>query len=152
MQAQAGDRIEIGRPQGSYIVADDFDWYLLVGDETGLPAVARPLEELRERVPVRVLAAVDIPEDRLKLLSRATVTEHWTCRSEGGSDSDRLIGLIDSLPKLPGDGYVWIACEASVAQALRTHLLVELGHPREWVKAAGYWTRGVADVHEQITD
>ncbi len=36
--AQIGDTLEIGGPRGSSVVPDDFDWYLLIGDETALPA------------------------------------------------------------------------------------------------------------------
>jgi NADPH-dependent ferric siderophore reductase len=47
LQARAGDTIEIGGPRKSNVVADDFDWYLLIGDETALPAIGRRVEELR---------------------------------------------------------------------------------------------------------
>jgi NADPH-dependent ferric siderophore reductase len=33
ISAQIGDTLEIGGPRGSSVVPDDFDWYLLVGDE-----------------------------------------------------------------------------------------------------------------------
>jgi NADPH-dependent ferric siderophore reductase len=49
--AKIGDTLQIGGPRGSAIVPDDFDWYLLVGDETALPAMARRVEELRARRP-----------------------------------------------------------------------------------------------------
>src|SRR5215470_17078434 len=45
-QAQPGHFLGIGGPRGSFIVPDDFDWYLLAGDETALPAIGRRLEEL----------------------------------------------------------------------------------------------------------
>ena len=37
--AVPGDTLEIGGPRGPTIVANDFDWFLLVGDETALPAI-----------------------------------------------------------------------------------------------------------------
>jgi NADPH-dependent ferric siderophore reductase len=51
-----------------------------------------------------------------------------------------------------GEGYVWIAGESGAARAIRTYVVETLGHPREWTKAAGYWTLGVADAHERIDD
>src|SRR6266568_4230449 len=39
-QAAPGQRVMIGGPRGSFIVPTDFDWHLLIGDETALPAVA----------------------------------------------------------------------------------------------------------------
>ncbi|RYE77122.1 MAG: siderophore-interacting protein, partial [Hyphomicrobiales bacterium] len=45
-QVEPGDSAWIAGPRGSFIVPFDFDWHLLVADETGLPALARRLEEL----------------------------------------------------------------------------------------------------------
>ena len=42
-QAQPGHTLTVGGPRGSFIIPTDFDWHLLVGDETALPAVARRL-------------------------------------------------------------------------------------------------------------
>ena len=42
--------------------------------------------------------------------------------------------------------------ESNVARALRRALIDELGAKRAWVKAAGYWQRGAAAVHERIED
>lgn len=151
LAAQSGDRIQIGGPRGSAVVADDFDWYLLIGDETALPAIARRIEELRADVRVIVRIAADAPGDVFPLPERAEVDVTWTFRTEGGSDAERLAALIPS-PLPAGEGYVWIAAEAGEARALRAHITETLGHPREWVKAAGYWTRGVADAHERIGD
>src|SRR5215207_5012534 len=39
--ARVGTTLEIGGPRGSTIVRDVFDWYLLIGDESALPAIAR---------------------------------------------------------------------------------------------------------------
>ena len=44
--AVAGSLVGQGGPRGSLVVSDDFDWYLLAGDETALPSIARRLEEL----------------------------------------------------------------------------------------------------------
>ena len=51
-----------------------------------------------------------------------------------------------------GDGFIWIAAEASVARALRAHLVDGRGHPLAWTKAAGYWKRGVADADAKTLD
>ncbi|HEY9065322.1 MAG TPA: siderophore-interacting protein, partial [Burkholderiaceae bacterium] len=42
-QARPGDRATIAGPRGSFVVPLDYDWHLLIGDETALPAVARRL-------------------------------------------------------------------------------------------------------------
>jgi NADPH-dependent ferric siderophore reductase len=152
IDAKPGDTIQIGGPRGSAVIADDFDWYLLIGDETALPAICRRIEELRDNVPVTAMIAVDTADDRIAMPDRAGLTIHWTARRDGGDDAQRLIALLGDHPWPSGEGYVWIAGESGVARSVRTHVIEALGHPREWTKAAGYWTQGVADAHERIGD
>lgn len=150
-EAKVGDTLRIGGPRGSQVVADDFDWYLLIGDETALPSIARRLEELRPGVPVRAVIAVEEEADRLPLAERERLSVAWSPRAGAGAgDVERLLPLIGELP--PGEGYVWIAAEAQVARALRAHVIETLGQPKGWTKAAGYWMRGKADAHETIGD
>jgi Siderophore-interacting FAD-binding domain len=47
-QVQAGDVVEISEPRGSFMIADDFNWWLLIGDETALPSIGRRVEGLAE--------------------------------------------------------------------------------------------------------
>lgn len=45
-KAVPGSHLVVAGPRGSFVIPKDYDWHLLVGDETALPAVARRLEEL----------------------------------------------------------------------------------------------------------
>jgi NADPH-dependent ferric siderophore reductase len=45
-QAKPGDILRVGGPRGSFIIPTTYDWHLLIGDETGLPAIGRRLAEL----------------------------------------------------------------------------------------------------------
>jgi len=149
--AQIGDTLEIGGPRGSAVVPDDFDWYLLIGDETALPAIGRRVEELRAKVPVATFVLMEADETQ-DFQTRAAWTPHWVAR-DGLSDDTSLLRAALSDYTLPaGDGFVWIAAEASVARSVRTYVIDDLGHPRPWTKAAGYWKRGQADAHEKIED
>lgn len=152
LKAQPGDRLPIGGPQGSTVIADDFDWYLLIGDETALPAIGRRLEELRSGVAVFVVAATDAPGDRFELPARDGLEIVWTFRNEGGSDAARINAALDKLTLPTGDGYAWIAAEATEARAIRSHLIEALGHSREWIKAAGYWVKGESGSDKRIED
>lgn len=152
MAAGPGDMIQIGGPRGSAVVTDDFDWYLLIGDETAMPAIGRRLEELRPGVPVTAIVIVDTANDEINLSARSGLTVRWVYRENGSDDASRAIAALGEDPITSGDGYVWIAGESSMARAIRAHVIDDLGHPREWTKAAGYWTNGVADAHERIED
>lgn len=150
--AQIGNTLEIGGPRGSAIVLDDFDWYLLIGDETALPAIGRRVEELRAGVPVATFVLTSGPEDVQSLDTRAAWAPHWIFRDCVSDDAGLLLAALADHVLPPGDGFVWIAAEASVARTVRHHVVDERGHPREWVKAAGYWSRGRADTHERFDD
>ena len=148
--AKAGDVLEIGGPRGSAVIPDDFDWYWLIGDETALPAIGRRLEELRAGVPVASFVVVDGPQEAQSVETRAAWTPHWIARS--GPDDAATFGTALADVAFPaGEGFVWIAAEAGVARAVR-RLIEQRGHPREWIKASGYWQRGDVGVHVPIDD
>jgi NADPH-dependent ferric siderophore reductase len=149
--ARVGDTLEIGGPRGSVVVPDDFDWYLLIGDETALPAIGRRVEELRRDVPVATFVVTEAGEGHY-FDTVAAWTPHWIARDASSDDFSLLRAALADHVMPQGEGFVWIAAEASVARGLRGHIVDELGHPRQWTKAAGYWKRGQADTHEKIED
>jgi NADPH-dependent ferric siderophore reductase len=148
-QARPGDLIGAGGPRGSFLVPDDLDWYLLVGDETALPAIARRLAELPPGAQALVLAEVKDAAEEQPLPSQARVTLRWLHRggAEAG-DPTALATALAALPRPAGEGYAWIAAESAVAKALREQLLAQWGLEKGAIKAAGYWKRGTAAVHE----
>jgi NADPH-dependent ferric siderophore reductase len=150
--AAIGDRLEIGGPRGSTIVPDDFDWYLLIGDETALPAIGRRVEELRPGVPVATFAVVDSEAEIQHFRTEAAWQPTWVTRKAPADDAALLRAALAGYEFPPGEGFVWIAAEADVARDLRRLIVDERGHPRTWTKAAGYWKRGEADAHERIED
>jgi NADPH-dependent ferric siderophore reductase len=143
--------LQIGGPRGSVVVPDDFDWYLLIGDETALPAIGRRVEELRTDVPVATFVVMEAGESQ-SFQTKTAWTPRWITRNGASDDASLLRAALadDTLPK--GEGFVWIAAEASVARSMRSFIVDDFGHPRQWTKAAGYWKRGHADVHEKIED
>lgn len=153
LQARPGHTIEIGGPRGSTMVADDFDWYLLVGDETAIPAIGRRLEEIRGGVSVFAAIVVDTEADRHEFATAASLEVKWLCRAAGEEADSALLQRALAAAALPaGDGYVWIAAEAQVARTLRAFVLETLGHRKEWTKASGYWQAGAVGQHVTIGD
>jgi len=150
-QAKEGDHLLIGGPRGSLIVPDDFDWYLLIGDETAFPAIARRLETLRRAVPVTSFLLIDTHEDMLPFKSHADHEPHWLMRAGSElSDEERLLAALAKWCPPKGDGYVWIGAEAKVAKAAKRHMLEERGHNPSYLKAAGYWVKGEPGGHEKL--
>ncbi|SEQ73818.1 NADPH-dependent ferric siderophore reductase, contains FAD-binding and SIP domains [Faunimonas pinastri] len=150
MNARVGDELHIGGPRGSMVVPDDFDWYLLMADETGLPAIGRRLEELRPGVPVFTVVVVDNPGEAQEIETAADWTPRWLCREEGRDEAATMRRVVQDLALPDGDGYVWIAAEAGIAKSLRSYVLDELRHPPRWMRASGYWSNGEPGAHENL--
>ncbi|VVD90731.1 NADPH-dependent ferric siderophore reductase [Pandoraea iniqua] len=151
--AKPGDRLGVGGPRGSFVIPMNFDGYVLIGDDTALPAISRRLAELPAGALVFVFAEVDSPADRLRFTSEADVVVEWIYRE--GAPAGESTALIDALQvaTLPaGDLHAWVAAESGVAKAVRQHLVGERGLNPKWVKAASYWRRGDAAVHENLDD
>lgn len=150
LQARPGDTLGVGGPRGSMIIPTAFDAYVLIGDDTALPAIGRRLEELPQGAPVLVLAEVETPEDQQVFDTRADLRTSWVHRRGGAAGTtDLLLPALDALTMPPGDCHCWIACESGVAKALRERLISAHGARPQWTKAAGYWKRGAEATHER---
>jgi NADPH-dependent ferric siderophore reductase len=153
LAATAGETLQIGGPRGSSLVADDFDWYLLIGDETALPAIGRRLEELRPGVSVTTLVVVQTEADRQEIATATAWTPHWIARQGQALDDASLLKTALDDHTLPsGEGFVWIGAEGGVARTLRSYMAETRGHPKIWMKASGYWAAGKPGAHDKIED
>ena len=131
------------------MLSDDFAWYLLAGDETALPSIARRLEELPPTARAIVIAEVAGEADELPLDTPAALELRWLHRGDAQpGTSDLLERAIRDLELPAGDGFAWVATEAECARRLRAHLRDERGMPKAWTRITGYWKRGPADHHD----
>ena len=135
-QAKPGQFLHIGGPRGSMIVPDIFDSYLLIGDETALPAIARRLEGLAANRKALVVIEVENGAEQQVLESAAQVNVIWVLR-EGGKDN--LLSTVKQLQVPKGNLYAWVATETKVSRQIRRVLLDEHGLDEQFVKAVGYW-------------
>jgi NADPH-dependent ferric siderophore reductase len=151
-QAKPGDFLGVGGPRGSFIVPDDFDWYLFAGDETALPAIGRRLEELP--AGVRTIAIVEVPDagEEQRFTTRTKLETRWLHRGGNGSGPSLLHKALAEIALPQGEGYAWVAAEAATAKALRRLLVDERGLRKDRVKAAAYWKQGAVAVHETYDD
>ncbi|MFK3797769.1 siderophore-interacting protein [Pseudomonas sp. NPDC088444] len=133
-QAQAGQFLYIAGPRGSMIVPDMFDSYLLIGDETALPAIGRRLEELAAHRRALVVVEIEDNAERQALESQAQVEVVWVVRGERD-----LLEVTRGLTLPEGSLYAWVATESALSRKVRRVLLDEFKLDEAAVKAAGYW-------------
>ena len=144
--AKPGDEVGLGGPRGSFMVPTGFDWHVLVGDETAIPAIARRLEELPDTAQaITVIATADVG-DRRAFSTRARLQSHWI---ETGS-TDALARHVAALTLPAGEGLAWAAGEAASMAAVRQALVDGHGLDKARVRASAYWKRGSAGHHETL--
>ena len=112
--------------------------YVLLGDETAIPAIEQLLHAIPDPVAVEVHVEITGDDARLTLPSHpsATITWHVAERDEppGSSLHTAITGV-----EIDGDTRVWAAGEAAAVQAIRRHLFGEPGVPRAHATIRGYW-------------
>ncbi|MGY2218087.1 MULTISPECIES: siderophore-interacting protein [unclassified Pseudomonas] len=133
-QAKVGQHLHIGGPRGSMIVPDIFDSYLLIGDETAIPAIARRLDELP--AGRKVLAVIEIANaaEQQPLASAAEVEVIWVVRGQ-----DDLLETVQNLTLPGGSLYSFVATESKLSRQLRRVLLDTHQVNEAFLKAVGYW-------------
>jgi NADPH-dependent ferric siderophore reductase len=117
------------------------DRYLLVADETGLPAIAVILETLPRDAVVTVVAEVADALSRQPLPELGPhATVHWLHRDgrEAGT-STALVETVRELAWPDGTVYAWGGAESRAVTAVRRHVRDERGLAREQVSMVGYW-------------
>ena len=116
-----------------------------------LHVMVRRLEGLRAGVPVTTVVVVDGPQEIQKVATAADWTPVWAFREGQQQDDAALLkSCLESWKPGTGDGYVWIAGEARTARQLRDYMLDTRQHPKVWLKATGYWVRGVAGESDKL--
>ncbi len=140
MEAEPGDALAIWGPRVAYDPPPNVTWQLLIGDETGLPAIAAILEHLPASCRVQVIAEVDGPESEYPLSSAADFEVAWIHRGDRHAGfSEELIEQVRSV-EIPDEvRYAWGGGEFRTMQQIGRHLRRERGFRTSDVTAIGYW-------------
>jgi len=159
-QAAPGDHLGVAGPRGSFVIPVAFDWHLLIGDETAIPAIARRLEELPEDTQAIVVIKLRHAADRMEFDTRCKMHIEWVI-DEGAPAGDgqeapseerpnRLEQAVRGLVLPQGEGYVWAAGEYTDIQQVRAYLVNELGMDKSRIRAASYWRKAAPGSHEHF--
>jgi NADPH-dependent ferric siderophore reductase len=131
-----GDVVGISEPKGSFDLPADAAWVVLVGDLTGLPAVARIGELLGGRLPVT--AYVETADRPLE--GYTDVPVRWV--EAPGPEQSGLAALVRGLDWPDGPGYFWMAGESAQMREIRRYVRQEVGMTSTAYDVMGYWSGG----------
>jgi NADPH-dependent ferric siderophore reductase len=139
-RAAVGDPVALWGPRTAYAPPPTTTEYVLVVDETGLPAAAAIIESLPPGTPVRVFAEAGPPGERQQLPDRDGVQVTWLDRegAEPGTTSLLEDAVRAAAPPAP-TAYVWGGAESRCITAVRRYVRREVGLAREQVSLTGYW-------------
>ncbi|MFG3242910.1 siderophore-interacting protein [Streptomyces sp. NPDC048157] len=148
--ARPGDVMHLAGPPGGLIVPHAYDRYLLAGDITALPAIARRLEELPRSAKGWAFVEVVDAAQEIELSAPEGVEVRWLHRGDlPAGTGDALERAVTAVTVPEGERvYVWVAGEAGQIKPLRRWARDELRLDRADHDITGYWKRGVADFDE----
>jgi NADPH-dependent ferric siderophore reductase len=149
--AQPGDPVALWGPRTTFTPPQGRDgtaWYLLVADETGLPATAAIVDWLPTGAVAHVLIEVPDVAEEQPLFAGPGMRVHWLHRD--GAPPGTTTALVDAVRALDlpaGGGYAWGGGESRAMTAVRRYLRRERDWRREDVSLTPYW-RHAAHEHD----
>jgi NADPH-dependent ferric siderophore reductase len=154
-RAAVGDPVALWGPRTCYKPPDRVDWYLLVADETGVPATAAIVDHLARSGfagPVRVVAEVADASEHQPIGAENLPGLSITWLHRGGKAAGTTTALLDTVMgmELPaGEPYIWGGGESRIMTSIRKHVRRTVGYPRQRVSLTGYWRH---DLHADDPD
>lgn len=138
-----GDRVSFAGPKMCADLPDGIDWYLLVADETGLPAITRWLEEASAGTRARIVVEIPSDADRQHIDSAADAEITWLVRDPQvpAGHSGALLEAVQGLDLPAGRGFAWVAGESTTIAPIRRHLRQDGRFERKDIEVVGYWRR-----------
>jgi NADPH-dependent ferric siderophore reductase len=142
-RAKRGDLLALWGPRTAFHPPEGTDRYVLVADDTGLPAVAAILESLPAGTPATVFAEVADASEHQQLPESPLVDVTWLHRDGAPAGTTSLLAdAVRGMPWRGGSPYVWGGAESRAMTAIRRHVRGEIGLPREAVSLVAYWRHG----------
>ncbi len=144
-RASIGDRLQMMPPGGGYRPSIEADWYLMVGDESALPAIGASLEALPAGTPAVAVVIIDDVDHELDLQTEARLELHWVHRCDVADPDSALLDEVEGLDWNPGEVDVFVHGEAGEVRAIRRHLLAKRAVSKEGSSISPYWRRDHTD-------
>jgi len=139
--AAPGDGAAVSGTGSGYTVDSSVGEYLLLGDESAVPAVATLLPALPAGAAIRVLLERRPGAEPVELPEHPGAEVTWAELAPGAPPGDTLT-VAAQRAELATDTRIWAAGEAAAVQRLRKYFFDERGVPRSHATIRGYWKVG----------
>lgn len=152
MNATPGTVIGVGGPRSQGNIVPPADWYLLIGDETALPAISAILESLSPSARGAAFIEVANAHEEQVIEFEAQITLTWLHRNGVRQGQSTLLQEAVRQIALPQEGvYAWVTAEAAAVKNIRAYLREDCGLTRQAMYAVPYWRAGLAeeDYHDE---
>lgn len=146
MAAQPGNILGMLGPAGNG--PKSASRYLLIGDETGLPGIARILEGLPNSANGDALIEVSNMSEKQSINAPENIEIHWLYRNGAAPGTTTL--LIEKLRTLEiakhsEDLFCWVGTEYVCFRDIRSYLRTNIGIPKSRLVAFAHWRRGMSE-------
>ncbi|MEM9201341.1 MAG: siderophore-interacting protein [Actinomycetota bacterium] len=133
-----GDPCAVSGPGRGETIDLDATRYVVLGDETALPAIEQLLEAMPAATAVEVHIELEHPHARLELPAHPAATIIWHEAERGAPPGASLRRAVETVAIDDGTR-LWAAGEAAAVQAIRKHLFDVRGVARSHTTIRGYW-------------
>lgn len=138
-RAQIGDEVGMSHARSWYKPEAATEWQLLVADLSGLPALARIMEELPPAPQATAIVEVCDDDDLAYLPQRDDIEVIAKVGSGNGYGMSKLADAVEQFSPPEGRGYCWFAAEAKASRAVRKHFRKQYGWKADQCDIIGYW-------------
>jgi len=147
IHAKPGDKLGVAMKNISSELYPEADWYLLVGDATGIPVLAAILESLPASAKGIAFIEVLNKEEEIPLMTAADIQINWVHNSSPGEKSPLATAVRNvNLPdRKDGTYFSYVAAEFTTVKEIRHFLRKEKGWEKEDLYAYSYWKYGKSE-------
>ncbi|MCR6484892.1 siderophore-interacting protein [Amycolatopsis sp. OK19-0408] len=138
-----GDAVAILDEGIGFNPAPDRTHFLLVADETGLPAIAGVLGSLPRSATGHAVIELPDADDEQPLDAPPGIEVTWLPRTRGATPGQTALAAAQDLPTPTTPAHAWVVGESTLAVSLRRHW-VRAGIPKQDIMFCGYWKAGRA--------
>lgn len=138
-QAVPGQRVGLDHARSWYRPEPTSQWQLLVADLSGLPALARILDELPSGAEAAAIVEVADRAELNYLPARPDIPVVVSVGTGNGHAPSRLPELVRAHIHPGGRGYCWFAGEAQATRVVRKYLRSEYDWVADQYDIVGYW-------------